>query len=315
MQRTHLLAGLLAGLGAGALWGIVFVAPLWLPGRDALAISLGRYLVYAFLCGLLLVVQRAPRLPPPLLVRAVCLGFLGNSLYYTLIVLAVRYANAAVASLMVGTVPIWLALVEVFRPGMQAGFASLRRIALPLLAIALGLALINLDGVMDVWTWAPVRFFTGFGLAVAGTASWTLFAIWNARTFITHPTLSPALWTNWLGVGTGLSLLLFVPLANAETWQTLRHPDTPIMLTWLLLGVGATWLASLLWNTASKRLPIGMAGQLILSETLFALFYASILHDALPGQLALIAIVLFTLGVVSCLRVLMRLQTAKQNAD
>ena len=40
------------------------------------------------------------------------------------------------------------------------------------------------------------------------------------------------------------------------------------------LATGGSWLGNMLWNAASKRLPLTLSGQMIAFETLFALLYA-----------------------------------------
>ena len=44
-----MLAGTLCALGAGLLWGLVFVAPLWLPDYPAALLSAGRYLAFGLI--------------------------------------------------------------------------------------------------------------------------------------------------------------------------------------------------------------------------------------------------------------------------
>ncbi|WP_155401259.1 EamA family transporter, partial [Ralstonia solanacearum] len=47
-RRDH-LTGLGCGIAAGALWGIIFVAPRMLPAFSPLALSAARYLLYGVL--------------------------------------------------------------------------------------------------------------------------------------------------------------------------------------------------------------------------------------------------------------------------
>ena len=42
-----MLTGVLAGLAAGALWGLVFVVPAWLPHWPPVDLAVGRMLAYA----------------------------------------------------------------------------------------------------------------------------------------------------------------------------------------------------------------------------------------------------------------------------
>ena len=51
------LWGVASGLGAGAMWGLVFLAPKFAPEASPLLLTAGRYLAY----GLIAVVLIAPR--------------------------------------------------------------------------------------------------------------------------------------------------------------------------------------------------------------------------------------------------------------
>jgi drug/metabolite transporter (DMT)-like permease len=51
------LIGMACGLGAGAMWGLVFLAPKVAPDASPMLMSAGRYLAYGIIAALLL----APR--------------------------------------------------------------------------------------------------------------------------------------------------------------------------------------------------------------------------------------------------------------
>ena len=70
----------------------------------------------------------------------------------------------------------------------------------------------------------------------------------------------------------------------------------------IVTGVGSAWAAGILWNIASQRLSVSLCGQLIVSETLFALLYSFWWDRAWPGALQWAAAVLFTLGILASIR-------------
>ncbi len=67
-------------------------------------------------------------------------------------------------------------------------------------------------------------------------------------------------------------------------------------------GFGSAWLATILWNVASRRLSASLCGQLIVSETLFALFYSFAWDGQWPSASQLAACVLFTLGILASIK-------------
>ena len=58
MQRDRLI-GVLSGMGAGALWGLVFLAPKIAPDASPLLMSAGRYLAYGLIAAVLLSPRKA----------------------------------------------------------------------------------------------------------------------------------------------------------------------------------------------------------------------------------------------------------------
>jgi len=55
------------------------------------------------------------------------------------------------------------------------------------------------------------------------------------------------------------------------------------VLVCAMTGVGSAWVAAVLWNMASRRLSGSLAGQLIVSETVFGLFYSFAWNGQWPG--------------------------------
>ena len=78
----------------------------------------------------------------------------------------------------------------------------------------------------------------------------------------------------------------------------------PVLFVGLMLTMGllTSWLATVCWNAASRRLPASTVAQLIVFETLFALTYAFALRGQWPEPLTLAGIVLLVAGVVIALR-------------
>jgi drug/metabolite transporter (DMT)-like permease len=63
-------------------------------------------------------------------------------------------------------------------------------------------------------------------------------------------------------------------------------------------GLGSAWLATLLWNVASQRLSASLCGQLIVSETIFALLYSFAWDGLWPSLAQFAACLLFVLGIL-----------------
>ena len=134
-------------------------------------------------------------------------------------------------------------------------------------------------------------------------ACWTAFALLNARWLRRHPRVSAADWANWLGVATGLGGLALALTQGTPLPRLVAQPGWPLFaLVVLAIGLGSSWLATVLWNLASQRLPPSLCGQLIVSETLFALLYSFLWDGRWPGALALAAAALFTAGILASIK-------------
>jgi len=293
--------GILAGLVAGALWGLVFIAPRMTPGLSSLDLAAGRFLVYGLLSALLLLAVPGRRRRPTVAQMAWALGLsvLGFTGYYWFLVLAIRDAGTEVPTLIIGTIPLWVMLL-----GKPAG---LRWQALvPGLALTAAGLLLMMGATPQALATDPgdARDFSrGVAWAVLAMVCWTAFAILNSAWLHRHPEVSATQWANWLGVATGAGALLMWLALGTPASELLRHPGfVQSALVCVATGVGSAWLATILWNLASQRLSASLCGQLIVSETVFALVYSFVLDGQWPGLAQAAAAVLFTFGILFSIR-------------
>ena len=297
-----MLTGILAGLAAGALWGLVFVAPRMVQvgggGYSSIDLTAGRFAVYGLLAMLVMLAGWRTRRLPTLRQAgaALAMSVLGFSGYYLLLVLAIRDAGTEVPSLVIGTIPVWIMLLGKPR-GLRWG-ALLPGLALTLAGLALMMGSTHGTG-----QGAATHFWRGMVFVTASLVCWTAFAILNSAWLKRHPEVHATDWANWLGVGAGLGALLMWGLAGSGLHALAARADLG-MFVWLCVvaGVGSTWLATILWNLASQRLSASLCGQLIVSETIFALLYSFAWDGHWPAAVQFAACVLFTLGILASIR-------------
>jgi len=99
-----------------------------------------------------------------------------------------------------------------------------------------------------------------------------------------------------------LQAVLLIPLAVAFD----HRAHTAVEWSGLAaVSVGVAIVASIggnaLWNRMSRLLPLTLAGQMILFETLFALVYGFIWDRRLPTPLEIAAFACVVLGVTLCI--------------
>jgi len=297
-----MLTGILAGLAAGALWGLVFVAPRMVDMSDgsysSIDLTAGRFAVYGVLAALVMLIGMRSRRLPTLRQAwaALVMSVLGFSGYYLLLVLAIRDAGTEVPSLVIGTIPIWVMLLG--KPQGLRWAALLPGLALTLAGLAL-----MMGSTHEVGQGAAAHFWRGMLFVTASLVCWTAFAILNSAWLKRHPEVNATDWANWLGVATGLGALLMWLVAGSDINVLAGREDRwMFVLLCVIAGVGSTWLATILWNMASQRLSASLCGQLIVSETIFALLYSFAWDGRWPTLVQFAACVLFTLGILASIR-------------
>lgn len=303
--------GVLCGLLAGAMWGMVFIVPELLPAFSPVELAVGRYIAYgAIATGLMLprlrgLLRRLDRSDCAALVRH---ALAGNIVYYMLLALGVKLAGVAPTSLIIGLLPITVTLLG----RKDHGAIPTSQLALPLLVVAAGIACINIDVFLHARASgaAPGATLLGVLCAFGALLCWSWYALDNARFLKRNTHFSSAEWSALYGMASGLIALVLGALAFA-IW----HGDvtgaagaasgrnwTVFWITNALLALGASVIGNHLWNIASRRVPVTLSGQLILFETLFALLYGFVYHRQFPRTLEMAAIVLLVAGVVWAVR-------------
>ena len=74
----------------------------------------------------------------------------------------------------------------------------------------------------------------------------------------------------------------------------------------LILGVHVSWYATVLWNRVSHCLPVSLAGQLVVFETVASLLYASVTDHTVPSVIGLGSMAVILGGVVLGARAISR---------
>lgn len=295
--------GVANGVAAGALWGIIFLVPAVLPGFSPLQLALGRYLAYGAISALLLLPrlrQLYRRLGRRDWLSILWLSLAGNLLYYALVAFAVQKAGGAATSLVVGLVPVVIALLSLSAPHT----VPLRRLAAALVLSVIGVCFIAWQALsIEATSFSVGTRVVGLLCAAGALLSWSAYSIGNSRALHRRPDLSAHEWSLVIGLVTGLIALLCTPWVLAL--PTEPHTVSGWAVFWLTcLGVAvfASVLGNACWNRASRALPLSLSGQMIVFETLFALLYTFAWQQRWPTVLECMAIVCLLAGVVLCVR-------------
>jgi drug/metabolite transporter (DMT)-like permease len=305
-----MLNGVLSALGAGALWGMVFIAPYLLPDWAPVELMMGRYGAYGAIALLMLgsglpgILRRLGRSDAWALLRH---ALSGNVVYYLMLASAVQLAGVAPTSLIIGLLPVTVTLAG----ARDHGALPLARLAWPLLLAGTGIACIQADvfSHADALDRPASQLVLGSLCAVLALACWTWYAVDNARYLKRNPQVSSSVWSGLYGLSSGVlalvvgGVLLLAGLGPAPAPAAAAARNAGLF--WLVnsaLALGASVIGNHLWNNASRRLPVTLSGQLILFETLFALLYGYLLQGRWPRLLEWLAMGLLAGGVLLAVR-------------
>jgi drug/metabolite transporter (DMT)-like permease len=269
------------------------------PSISGVDFTAGRFISYGILAFALIMLAKSKQWPTWAQARsAILLSFLGFTGYYLLLVYGIQDAGTEVPSLIIGTIPLWMMIL-----GKPAGL-TWKSLIPGLLLTGFGLALMMTasHGHSSTVTQGD-HFWRGVAYSVASMACWTAFGLMNAKWLKDHPEVSATTWANWLGIATGIGAIILWLVAGSEPKVLLAVKDIALAaILSVATGIGSAWVATILWNIASQRLSASLCGQLIVSETIFALIYSFVWDGQWPSAAQWIAATLFIAGILASIR-------------
>lgn len=314
--------GVLFGVLGCALWGLIYIVPLLLPDYSPTTIAMGRFAVYAAGSLVLCWYYRRPlsELSASDWVKAFCLGFFGNAVYYIFLTQGVRWAGVPTSGMLMALIPLNVALLT-NRPGAKNTIVvPWKKLWLPLLMILAGLWIGNVDEFSEIASRTSSKeYWLGFLCSAAAMLLWTWFPIRNSQWLIAHPKVSPVVWTCAQGGSMLPATIVIYAGVNFDSWlqgAPVLGPD-PVTFVWVMVVAGLLcgWGGMALWNMMSARLPVALSGQMIVFETIFSVIYALIYRQEAPGWTLLVGLVLLLSGVSISLRVFQNAALKQKKAN
>lgn len=309
-----MLLGVILGVVAGALWGLIYLAPLVVPEYNPVLVALSRFIAFGVISlPFLWFFRRDIRTFSRADVwESFKLPLIGNLMFYCLLTVCIRMAGAPLAGMFMAVIPVLVAISSNLRYAGSKHAVPWKKILPPLGIIFFGLVLANLteferaaaqsvSGGTDYWI--------GVGFGLASVVTWTWFSIMNAEWLRNHPDHSTSAWTALQGVTVlPLAALLFAVVAWPMGYMDTTHSflgDTPVRFLVVALGIGllCSWVAMVCWNKMSQLLPAGLGGQLIVFESVFAVIYALIWRGEMPTTSMVIGFLILLFGVLGSLHV------------
>ncbi len=282
--------GILYALAACALWGFVFVIPSLLADYTAFEIAFGRCAIFGlFSLGMLFFQRKEISQVVTSLVwkKAIQFSFVVNIVHYASLVLGLQYAGATLTTAILGLNPI---AVIIYGNWMNKEI-EFKYLILPCLFSVIGLLALHSDTIIEEGN----HHYYGVTYALMALGTWVWFVIENRTYLKQNPSLPIQHWVTVVGVAT----LFWIALAIPFFISTIASLSYTFISGCAILGIGSSWLAHYFWNCAAQRLPIILAGQLSLFETIFGLLYIYVFRMSLPHfwELTGILLILASIGL------------------
>lgn len=273
--------GIIAGLTTCALWGLTFIAPRAVAPFTAWDLTVARYGTFGAACVLAMVHRRFRPLgiPPRRLVIGLLLGGVGYVGYFVSAASAVQLAGPVVPPVIIGIMPVFLAIVA----NLRDPSAPWRILAVPLLLIGVGVALVNVAALCTAKLADVPSIALGIVASTTALMIWMAYGLANAAVMRSDDAPDGLRWTGVQGIGAAIGSLLLLSLTSFGASSLASPSDSLRFGAWaLMMGLAGSWLATWCWGVASRRLPLALAAQLIVAETVFGLAYGFLFENRWP---------------------------------
>lgn len=275
--------GLLAGLAAVVIWGLVPVGTrFFVATTDPLAFNVIRFGASG-LAALPLALRAKPwRWPMGDVVRLVAGAVLAIPCYNIPVAIAAKSVQAGTMGLLIATEPVFILIF-----GMIAGRTGVRlSVALGAATAFAGVALTTSEGWSGHGGGDPV----GMALVLGGCAAWGLYAVLTAPLIARHGSGGVA--GSILVLGGGGLTLLSLPAMGPGAW-----PGPLVTVELVVMGLASALVAFLLWNKAAEGLPMSRLGLFLYLIPVVSLVFGAALLGERPSLAGVLGGVLILAGV------------------
>lgn len=266
-------------------------------------VALGRNLFYGLISALIFCkskLQGTCRYPRSVWQTALRFSLVSTIGYYTCVVLAMRYSSPAICVLILGISPMAIS----FYGNWKEKETSYKNLIVPSILLLVGLGLINIP-YLEAAT-SVSSYILGIACCLFSLFAWSWYVVANLRFLQRHPEVRSSDWSTLMGVSTLFWVMLFAILMIVFFGSTINldkyTTPTLALLTFLsgsaTLGILCSWVGAFLWNKACLFLPVSIAGQMTIFETIFGVIFVYIVEQRLPPLLETLGLLILLGSVV-----------------
>lgn len=299
---------ILLGIFANCIWGLAFLVPYVLSSVSPIVISFGRYVVYGLISMVLATLNlgQFKDMQVSDWITAFIYAFAGNIGYYFFLTTSIGYGGVTIAALVVGTLPIVMMLAG----NWSETKLPWRKLILPFILIAAGIGALNLVDDRNQLQFNNIDRLYSFFYATVALILWTYYGVSNALYLKKNKKLSSETWSLAIGIACLVQCVVAMPLVAfflGDPFVDIRgEMITYTVLGCVFLGVIVSWYATIVWNYTSRNIPVAIAGQLIVFETISSIVYGYVFDSKFPPVNEIVAIFLILIGVTVGIRVFNR---------
>ena len=247
------------------------------------------------------------RYPRAIWIKALYFSLVSTLVYYISLVLALRYSNPAITALIMGVSPIMIACYG----GWKEKVMNLRAFIVPSILILIGIVIINVPHLHD--NESPSDHVLGLFFCCVALVTWSWYVVANSEFFKKYPEVQSCDWSTMIGVSTifwvilcSVTTHLFFPAEFAlEKYTFVNASFSSFLIGSAVLGLVCSWVGAYCWNRANHYLPVTLAGQLTIFETIFGVVFVYLVEQRMPplmemvGMGCLIGAVLYGIHITS----------------
>ncbi|MFA6118623.1 MAG: DMT family transporter [Parachlamydiales bacterium] len=295
--------GIVFAIAACFIWGLIYVVPQFMNGFTSIEVVLGRYSMYGLISSLIFLkskIKGTCSYPRAIWIKALFFSLIITIGYYTFVVLSLRFSSPAICTLVLGISPIAIA----FYGNWKQKETSFKSLIIPSFLILIGLLIINSEYFEK--SDSLYSYILGIVCCILALIAWSWYVVANSRFLKQHPEIRSSDWSTLVGLSTLFWVFVFIIFLTMFFKNQFHFnkffvpgPDlTHFLIGSILLGLLCSWVGAYLWNKASLLLPVSLAGQLTIFETIFGILFVYIIERHRPPIVESLGVIVLIAAIV-----------------